>query len=175
VATRRPPSGARELTGVSMMRDPGDERREEPKSRPPASGPANDLNSGVPVRERRDPLSSRVAGSTGGAFDDADYPAYTMGRAAEMLGVTAGFLRALGEVGLLAPQRSAGRHRRYSRHELDLAARARSLVTEGASLAAAARIIALEEELADARRQIADLQATGRGAHRAPAGGGDRT
>ena len=32
-----------------------------------------------------------------GKFDDEDYPAYTMGRAADMLGTTAGFLRSLNE------------------------------------------------------------------------------
>jgi hypothetical protein len=41
-------------------------------------------------------------------FDDEHYPAYTMGRAAEMLGTTPGFLRSLDEVKLLVPQRSAG-------------------------------------------------------------------
>ncbi|MFE6485397.1 MerR family transcriptional regulator, partial [Streptomyces sp. NPDC057757] len=30
-------------------------------------------------------------------LDDDDYPAYTMGRAAEILGTTQGFLRAIGE------------------------------------------------------------------------------
>ena len=37
------------------------------------------------------------------AFDDADYPAYTMGRAAEMLGVTPDFLRSLGPAGPPGP------------------------------------------------------------------------
>jgi hypothetical protein len=55
-------------------------------------------------------------------FDDEHYPAYTMGRAAEMLGATPGFLRSLDEVKLLVPQRSAGGHRRYSRYQLRLAA-----------------------------------------------------
>jgi hypothetical protein len=47
-------------------------------------------------------------------FDDDDYPAYTMGRAAEMLGTTPGFLRSLDEAKLITPQRSPGGHRRYS-------------------------------------------------------------
>ena len=38
-------------------------------------------------------------------FDDDDYPAYTMGRAAEMLGTTPGFLRSLDEAKLIIPQR----------------------------------------------------------------------
>jgi hypothetical protein len=36
------------------------------------------------------------------AFDDADFPAYTMGRAAEIIGVTPAFLRSLGAAGPLA-------------------------------------------------------------------------
>jgi hypothetical protein len=95
---------------------------------------------------------------SGDRFHDDDYPAYTMGRAAEMIGVTAAFLRSLGESGLLAPQRSAGGHRRYSRHQLRLAARARELVDEGLPLQAACRIVTLEDRLEAAQRRIAELE-----------------
>ena len=64
-------------------------------------------------------------------LDDEDYPAYTMGRAAEMLGTTPGFLRSLDEAKLITPQRSTGGHRRYSRYQLRLAARARELLDQG--------------------------------------------
>ena len=67
-------------------------------------------------------------------LDDEHYPAYTMGRAAEMLGTTPGFLRSLDEVKLLVPQRSPGGHRRYSRYQLRLAARVRELVDHGTPL-----------------------------------------
>ena len=85
-------------------------------------------------------------------LDDDDYPAYTMGRAAEMLGTTQGFLRSLDEAKLIAPQRSPGGHRRYSRYQLRLAARARELVDQGTALDAACRIIILEDQLAEALR-----------------------
>ncbi|WP_435831611.1 MerR family transcriptional regulator [Catellatospora methionotrophica] len=85
-------------------------------------------------------------------FDDDDYPAYTMGRAAEMLGTTPGFLRSLDEAKLITPQRSAGGHRRYSRYQLRLAARARELVDKGTALDAACRIIILEDQLEEALR-----------------------
>ena len=85
-------------------------------------------------------------------FDDEDYPAYTMGRAAEMLGTTQGFLRSLDEAKLITPQRSAGGHRRYSRYQLRLAARARELFDQGTALDAACRIIILEDQLAEALR-----------------------
>ena len=91
-------------------------------------------------------------------FEDDDFPAYTMGRAAEMIGVTPAFLRSLGDAGLLSPQRSTGGHRRYSRHQLRLASRARVLVDEGMALNAACRIVDLEDQLDAAHRRIAELE-----------------
>jgi MerR family transcriptional regulator/heat shock protein HspR len=90
-------------------------------------------------------------------FDDADFPAYTMGRAAEVIGVTPAFLRSLGTAGLIEPERSLGGHRRYSRHQLQLAVRARQLLDEGIPMAAACRIVILEDRLAAAHRRIAEL------------------
>ncbi|HEY0692489.1 MAG TPA: MerR family transcriptional regulator [Kribbella sp.] len=84
-------------------------------------------------------------------FDDDHYPAYTMGRAAEMLDTSAGFLRSLDEAKLIEPQRSTGGHRRYSRHQLRLAARVREMVDQGTALEAACRIVTLEDELQEAR------------------------
>ncbi|MEV6718174.1 MerR family transcriptional regulator [Lentzea sp. NPDC051208] len=90
-------------------------------------------------------------------FDDEHYPAYTMGRAAELLGTTANFLRSLDEANLIEPQRSAGGHRRYSRHQLRLAARVRALVDQGTGLDAACRIITLEDQLEEAQALNAKL------------------
>jgi DNA-binding transcriptional MerR regulator len=89
-------------------------------------------------------------------LEDEHYPAYSIGRAAEMIGATPGFLRSLDEVKLLDPQRSGGGHRRYSRHELRLAARVRELLDQGTALDAACRIVVLEDQLDEARRIIAD-------------------
>jgi DNA-binding transcriptional MerR regulator len=58
-----------------------------------------------------------------------------------MLGTTAVFLPSLDEAKLVTPQRSDGGHRRYSRYQLRLAARARELVDQGTALEAACRII----------------------------------
>lgn len=93
-----------------------------------------------------------------GKLDDEDYPAYTMGRAAEMIGATPGFLRSLDEAKLFTPQRSAGGHRRYSRYQLRLAARVRELVDEGTALDAACRIVILEDQLEEALRINAELR-----------------
>ncbi|MER7043885.1 MerR family transcriptional regulator [Streptomyces jumonjinensis] len=91
-------------------------------------------------------------------LDDDDYPAYTMGRAAELIGTTPAFLRALGEAGLITPLRSGGGHRRYSRHQLRIAARARELVDQGTPIEAACRIILLEDQLKDALRINEELR-----------------
>ena len=100
----------------------------------------------------------RPGASAADKFDDEHYPAYTMGRAAEMLGTTAGFLRSLDEANLIQPQRSPGGHRRYSRHQLRIAARVRELVDQGTALDAACRIIILEDQLDEARRRIAEYE-----------------
>ena len=83
-------------------------------------------------------------------FGDDDYPAYTMGRAAEITGASQDFLRRLDEAKLFTPFRSAGGHRRYSRYQLRLAARAREMVDHGTALEAACRIIILEDQLEEA-------------------------
>ncbi|ARP71023.1 MerR family transcriptional regulator [Streptomyces pluripotens] len=93
-----------------------------------------------------------------GSLDDDDYPAYTMGRAADVLGTTPAFLRAVGEVGLITPLRSEGGHRRYSRGQLRIAARARELVDQGTPIEAACRIISLENQLDDALRLNQEMQ-----------------
>ncbi|WP_329184033.1 helix-turn-helix domain-containing protein [Streptomyces sp. NBC_01428] len=102
-----------------------------------------------------------------GRLDDDDYPAYTMGRAAELLGTTQGFLRAIGEARLITPLRSPGGHRRYSRYQLRIAARARELVDGGTPIEAACRIVVLEDQLEEAQQLNA--------AHRREAGTADPT
>ena len=89
--------------------------------------------------------------TTAEKFDDEHYPAYTMGRAAELLNTSANFLRSLDEAKLIEPQRSAGGHRRYSRHQLRLAARVRAMVDQGTGLDAACRIVTLEDQLHEAQ------------------------
>src|SRR6476660_8464161 len=83
-------------------------------------------------------------------FDDEHYPAYTMGRAAEMIGASAAFLRSVEAAKLFDPIRSDGGHRRYSRYQLRLAARVRDIADQGTSVEAACRIVILEDQLAEA-------------------------
>jgi MerR family transcriptional regulator, heat shock protein HspR len=90
-------------------------------------------------------------------LDDPDYPAYTTGRAAEVLGVRQAFLRALDTAGAVTPQRTDGGRRRYTRRQLAFAARIRELFDQGHTLAAAQRILALEDDLAAERALTARL------------------
>ena len=92
-------------------------------------------------------------------LDDPDYPALTMSQAAELLGVQAAFLRSLDSSGILEPHRSPGGHRRYSRAQLAVAARVRTLLDDGHSVASAETIINLQNELAEARADLARLEA----------------
>ncbi len=85
------------------------------------------------------------------ALDDPDYPAYTTGRAAEVLGVRQAFLRSLDAAGAVTPQRSAGGRRHWTRRQLAFAARIRQLLDQGHTLAAARRILDLEDDLAAER------------------------
>src|SRR4051812_38493379 len=104
-----------------------------------------------PVSAQPDPLQR---------LDDPDYPALTMSQAAQLLGVQAAFLRSLDTSGVLQPYRSPGGHRRYSRHQLTLAARMRGLLDDGHSLASAEAIVGLQDELASARADAERLRTT---------------
>jgi len=114
-----------------------------------------DLGKGTP---RRDMDGEREPTVGVHRLDDADYPALTMGQAAEVLGVQPAFLRSLDAADVVQPMRSAGGHRRYSRRQLEFAARMRALFDDGITLEAAYRIVRLEDELAAARRRIAELE-----------------
>lgn len=91
-------------------------------------------------------------------LDDEHRPTFTTGQAADILGVEQPFLRSLDTAGVVSPERSGGGHRRYSRHQLGQASRMRALFDEGMNLNAAQRILALEYELDEARREIAALR-----------------
>ena len=113
---------------------------------------------GTRAPQRVQQRGAMTAGDSYDRLDDDDYPAYTMGRAAEMLGTTQGFLRALGEARLITPLRSEGGHRRYSRYQLRVAARARELVDQGTPIEAACRIVILEDQLEEAQRVNAEYR-----------------
>jgi DNA-binding transcriptional MerR regulator len=83
-------------------------------------------------------------------LDDPDHPVLTMSQAAELLGVQQAFLRSLDSTGVLQPHRSPGGHRRYSRRQLQIAARVRGLLDDGHPLSSAQLIVRLQDDLAEA-------------------------
>jgi len=117
------------------------------------TGPADQAGPFSLPEERSEQVTGGVS-----RLDDEDYPAVTMGQAAELLEVQPAFLRSLDAAGVLTPYRSGGGHRRYSRRQLAMAARMRVLFDEGMTLDAAARIVALQDELHHAQARIADLE-----------------
>jgi DNA-binding transcriptional MerR regulator len=88
------------------------------------------------------------------ALEDASFPGYAMGAAANVIGVTPAFLRAAEAAGLFDIARSDGGHRRYSRDDLYRADRARQLIDDGVRMDAAVRIVSLEYQLAAAHAMI---------------------
>src|SRR4051794_28852458 len=110
-------------------------------------------------KKRRGPRHEEVCmAQPDDVLDNDAYPAYTMGRAGEIVGASQDFLRRLDEANLFPPSRSAGGHRRYSRYQLRLAARAREMVDHGTALEAACRIIILEDQLEEALLHNQDHQ-----------------
>jgi DNA-binding transcriptional MerR regulator len=87
-------------------------------------------------------------------IDDEHAPLYSVGQVADMLGVQPAFLRRLDVEQVVQPARSDGGQRRYTRAEIGRVQQVSTLADEGMSLASIRRILALEAELADVRRQL---------------------
>ena len=87
-------------------------------------------------------------------FDDEHAPLYTVGQVANILGVRPAFLRRLDVEEVVQPARSEGRQRRYSRAEVSQVQRVSEMAGEGMTLAGIRRILVLEAEVADLKRQL---------------------
>jgi DNA-binding transcriptional MerR regulator len=83
-----------------------------------------------------------------------------------MLDMQPAFIRRLDTEGVVCPARSVGGQRRYSRVELGHIAALAALMGEGMTLVGAQRIIELENEVADLRRQLAAEASAPPGARR---------
>ena len=92
-------------------------------------------------------------------FEDENVPLFTVGQVAEMLAVKQAFLRRIDELQVVTPQRSAGRHRRYTRVEIRVIQQVASMADEGMTLPAIRRIIELETRLAEVAAQRDELAA----------------
>src|SRR2546425_11591727 len=86
--------------------------------------------------------------------EDRDRALYVISVAAELAGVHPQTLRIYERKGLVEPQRTVGRSRRYSERDIRRLQRIQELTNEGVSLAGVKRIIALDEELEAARGNV---------------------
>jgi MerR family transcriptional regulator, heat shock protein HspR len=84
---------------------------------------------------------------------------YVISVAAELAGVHPQTLRIYERKGLIEPQRTQGRSRRYSERDIALLRRIQELTQAGVGLSGVERILELEARLADAQRRIAELEA----------------
>ena len=89
---------------------------------------------------------------------DATRAVYVISVAAELAGVHPQTLRNYERSGLLDPTRTAGGSRRFSEHDLDRLRRIQQLTSEGLNLEGVRRVLALEAEDAELRREVATLR-----------------
>lgn len=95
-------------------------------------------------------------------LDDATWPVYTVGQVAQLLGVQPAFLRRLDTQEVVQPARSQGGQRRYSRSEIARIQQVTSLVGEGFTMPAIRRVLELQSEVTELRRQLAAERARSR-------------
>ena len=89
-------------------------------------------------------------------FDD-ELAIFTVGQVASMLGVQPAFVRRLDAEQVVEPARSDGGQRRYTRSQMLQVQRVSEMAGDGLTLAGIRRILLLEDEVADLRRQIVEL------------------
>ena len=92
-------------------------------------------------------------------MDHNERALYIISVAADLAGVHPQTLRIYERKGLIEPQRTQGRSRRYSEKDIALLRRIQELTNEGVSLVGVRKIIDLENERARAQARIAELEA----------------
>ena len=98
-------------------------------------------------------------GADNAGFDIA-MPIFTVGQVAEIANIHPQTLRQYDRVGLVVPQRTAGGARRYSLRDVDRLVQAQKLSQdEGINLSGITRILELQEETRQLRRQIKRMRA----------------
>jgi MerR family transcriptional regulator/heat shock protein HspR len=88
-----------------------------------------------------------------------DSPVYVISVAAQLSGLHPQTLRQYDRLGLVSPDRTAGRGRRYSARDIELLRQVQQLSQdEGINLAGIKRIIELENQVAALRARAAELE-----------------
>ncbi|MER7468782.1 helix-turn-helix domain-containing protein [Streptomyces sp. NPDC097981] len=101
-----------------------------------------------------------------GAYELTDEtPVYVISVAAQLSGLHPQTLRQYDRLGLVSPDRTAGRGRRYSARDIELLRTVQALSQdEGINLAGIKRIIELENQVAALQQRVAELSAAVDGA-----------
>jgi DNA-binding transcriptional MerR regulator len=92
------------------------------------------------------------------SLPDENWPLYTVGQVADLVGVQQAFLRRLDRYDVVSPARSNGHQRRYSRNDVGLVEAAVDLINEGVTLAGVRRVFELQAEVAALKAEIARLK-----------------
>jgi DNA-binding transcriptional MerR regulator len=88
---------------------------------------------------------------------DSAAPLFTVGQVADLLDVQHAFLRRLDAHDLVSPARSDGKQRRYSRDDIAQIEQVVGLVDEGLTLSGVRRVLELQAEVRELRRQLDEL------------------
>ncbi|HVM55154.1 MAG TPA: MerR family transcriptional regulator [Acidimicrobiales bacterium] len=97
-------------------------------------------------------------------FRDPERAVFVISVAAELAGVHPQTLRIYERKGLLDPARTGGGSRRYSEVDIERLRRIQELTNDGLNLAGVKRVLELEEQLAELRDRLAQLQEDARAA-----------
>lgn len=85
---------------------------------------------------------------------DEDQPVYVMSVASELSGLHPQTLRQYERLGLVTPDRSGGRNRRYSMRDIMRLREVQDLASEGINLAGIQRVLELQAEVEQLRRRL---------------------
>ncbi|MGC8514237.1 MAG: MerR family transcriptional regulator [Acidimicrobiales bacterium] len=109
----------------------------------------SDADSGAsgPERPRGEPGSGGRREALGAALSDDSAPRYSVGQAAELLGVAPWYLRRLDALGVVSPGRSGGAQRRYSTSQLGRLADAKAMMDGGVSAEGARRLLEMQDKV----------------------------
>ena len=89
---------------------------------------------------------------------DEDTPVFVISVAAELAGMHPQTLRQYDRMGLVSPKRTAGKSRRYSMRDVAQLREIQQLSSEGVSLEGIRRVLGLENEVADLRARVRELE-----------------
>jgi MerR family transcriptional regulator/heat shock protein HspR len=92
-------------------------------------------------------------------LDDPDYPLYTVAQVSELLGVSAAALRRWEREHLVAPERSQGRQRRYSRRQIEQLQQVVQLAEDGLTTAGIRKIQQLQDRIGELEDELAKTRA----------------